>query len=85
MVTKVRKQVYIEPYQEQTLKHFSQREGVPEAEIIRRAIDEYTRARRILVRDLRAWERERAFIEHLITLGPVGGRRTWRREDLHER
>ncbi len=75
----VRKQAYIEPYQEQRLKRFSQQEGVPEAEIIRRAIDEYPRGRRHLVRDLRAWEQERAFIEHLIALGPAERQRTWRR------
>ncbi len=85
MPTKVRKQVYIEPRHEQTLKRLSRLQGVTEAEIIRRALDQYMHAARLPARDVRAWEEERAFIEHLIALGPVAGRRTWQREDLHER
>ena len=85
MPTKVRKQVYIDPRQEQTLKRLSRLRGIPEAEIIRRAIDEYTRVVRLPARDLAVWEQERAFIQRLIEAGPVPGRRTWTREDLHER
>jgi len=85
MATKVRKQVYIEPHQEATLKRLAREQGITEAEIIRRAIDAHTRAFRLPTRDLRAWEKERAFIQSLIEQGPVSGKRTWRREDLYER
>jgi len=85
MAIKVRKQVYIEPYQEAILKRLAREQGIPEAEIIRRAIDAHTRTFRPPTRDLGAWEKERAFILGLIEQGPVPGRRTWRREDLHER
>jgi len=85
MATKVRKQVYIEPYQEVLLKRLAAELGVTEAEIIRRAIDEHARTWRLPRRNLEAWEKERAFIENLMQQGPVAGGRTWRREDLHER
>lgn len=85
MATKVRKQVYIEPYQDKLLKRLAGETGMSEAEIIRQAIDSHTRLFRVRQRDVAAWEAERAFITHLIELGPVPGRRTWRREDLHER
>ncbi len=85
MATKVRKQVYIEPHQEALLKRLAAELGVTEAEIIRRAIDAHMRVWRFPRRNLAAWEKERAFIENLIHQGPVAGRRTWQREDLHER
>ncbi len=85
MATKVRKQVYIEPYQEAILKRLGKEHGLTEAEIIRCAIDQFTRAPYFPLpsRDLAAWEEERAFILSLIEQGPVPGKRTWRREDLH--
>ncbi|RMD66035.1 hypothetical protein D6833_02000 [Candidatus Parcubacteria bacterium] len=85
MATKVRKQVYIEPRQEAILKQLGKEQGLTEAEIIRRAIDQFTRALHFPWRDLAAWEKERAFILRLIEEGPVPGKRTWRREDLYER
>ncbi len=85
MATKVRKQVYIEPYQETILKRLAQDEGVTEAEIIRAAIDRHTLALFLPRRDLAAWEAERAFIRRRIEQGPLSGERTWRREELHER
>jgi len=85
MATKVRKQVYIEPHQEAILKRLAREQGITEAEIIRRAIDQHTRVLRFPQRDLRVWEQERAFIQSLIQQGPVSGKRTGRREDLHER
>ncbi len=56
-----------------------------EAESIRYAIEQHPHALRSLGSKLRVWEEERAFIEHWLELGPVLGRRTWCREDLHER
>jgi hypothetical protein len=81
----VRKQVYIEPRQEMLLKRLARETGTAEAEIIRQAIDRHTRTLLSPRKDLSAWQRERAFIEQLIELGPVPGGRTWSREDLHDR
>jgi len=85
VATRMRKQVFIEPHQDMLLKQFARERGVTEAEIIRQAIDQHVRVLRFPRRDLTAWEKERAFIQHLIRQGAVSGRRTWRREDLHER
>lgn len=84
MATKVRKQIYIEPRQDIVLKRLAEETGATEAEIIRQAIDRHTRLFRFPGRDMAAWEKERAFITHLIERGPVAGRRTWQREDLYE-
>jgi len=85
MAIKVRKQLYIEPDQEATLKRLAKKTGMTEAEIIRQAIDRQTRMLRFPKRDLSAWEKERAFIVKLIRQGPVAGGRTWQREDLYGR
>lgn len=85
VATKVRKQVYIEPHQEAILKRLAREQGITEAEIIRRAIDQHARMLRFSRRDPAVWEQERAFILGLIEQGPVPGKRTWRREDLYER
>jgi len=87
MATKVRKQVYIEPRQDLVLKRLAKEQGVTEAEVIRRAIDRQTRVLRFPLprRDLAAWEAERAYLQRLMEQGAVRGKRTWNREDLHER
>ncbi len=85
MVTKVRKQIYIEPYQETILKRLTDETGISEAEFIRQAIDHHAQLVQHPRRDLTAWEEEKAFIEHLIVQGPIPGGRTWQREDLYER
>jgi hypothetical protein len=85
MTVRVRKQIYIEPEQEALLKRLAGETGMPEAEIIRQAIDRHAQSLRAPRRDLRAWAREREFIARLIEQGSVPGGRTWRREDLYER
>ncbi len=85
MASKVRKQIYIDPDQESTLKQLAKDTGISEAEIIRQAIDRYAQVLRVPRRDLSAWERQRSRIQQLIDLGPVPGKRTWRREDLYDR
>jgi hypothetical protein len=85
MTIKVRKQVYIEPHQEEILKRLARETGISEAEFIRQAIDRHARSLHPHRHDLRAWEKERAFIDLLIRQGPVPGGRTWRREELYER
>jgi hypothetical protein len=84
MTIKVRKQVYIEPHQEELLKHLARETGLSEAELIRQAIDRHTRT--FIPRpDLKAWEKERTFIVHLMQQDPAPGQRTWQREELHKR
>jgi len=85
MVVKVRKQIYIEPHQDALLKRLAGELKVTEAEIIRQAIDRYTRSTRFSKPDLSIWEREKSFITRLMQQGPVPGKRTWKRESLHER
>lgn len=85
MVAKVRKQIYIEPYQEIILKRLARDTGVSEAELIRQAIDHQAQLLQYPAQDLAAWEEEKLFIQQLIAQGDVSGGRTWQREDLYER
>jgi hypothetical protein len=85
VTTKIRKQIYLEPGQEVLLKHLSGATGVPEAELIRQAIDRQLAAGQAVRQDAQAWEAERAFIAALMAQGPVAGQRRWRREELYER
>ncbi len=114
MATMVRKQVYLEPRQEATLKQLARERGVTEAEIVRRAIDRevdvtstrdgqsspVTRTRQEDIQafihsliaqgavhsilDMKAWEREKAFIAERMAAGPTQDGRRWRREDAYE-
>jgi hypothetical protein len=85
MAVKVRKQIYIEPYQEIVLKRVANERGISEAEFIRQAIDDYAQLFQHPKRNLRVWKEEKAFITGLIEQGPVRDERPWRREDLYER
>ncbi len=85
MDTKIRKQIYLDPQQNEYLKHASQESGLSEAEIIRQALTAQTQRLRVPARRRSAWERERQFLQKLLELGPVPGRRTWKREDLYDR
>lgn len=85
MTVKVRKQIYIESEQEVLLKRLAQETGSSEAEIVRQAIERHTRELRPMHRVPGVWEQERAFILERMAKRPIAGRRTWRREDLHER
>lgn len=82
---KIRKQIYIEPYQEALLKRLTDETGVSEAEIIRQAIDQHARMLKSITPRPSAWEEEQNFIADLMKQGPVPGGRIWRREDLHDR
>ncbi len=78
----VRKQIYIEPVQQARLKELSARLGVPESSLIRRGIDMTLRATPTGRWQPEIWEKE---LEFMRSLTPVGGPRTWSREDLYER
>jgi hypothetical protein len=62
MVTRVRRQIYIEPEQERLVEWLSQEAGVSEAEIVRQAIDRYARGLWLRRHGLHVWKEERAFI-----------------------
>ena len=62
MAQMIRKQVYIKPMQDNVLKKRSRMLGITEAEVIRMAIDTQVVFMHSGVRDLEAWEREKAFI-----------------------
>ena len=80
----IRKQIYIESRQDSTLKKRAHDLGVTEAEVIRRAIDHQMVSVRLGIRDLKAWDREKAFITKRMAKGRVSGGRRWKREDAYE-
>jgi hypothetical protein len=80
----VRKQIYIEPRQDALLKQKARFLGVTEAEVIRETLDRQLASVRLDVRDLRAWEREKAFIAKRMAKGLAPGTRRWKREDAYE-
>jgi hypothetical protein len=84
MTTMVRKQVYIEPQQDELLKQWAEETGRTEADIVREALDQWLASERRRREAQAAWETERAFIESQIAEGPGNGGRTWTREELYE-
>ena len=85
METKIRKQIYLDPRQNEMLKLSSQRLGVSEAEIIRQAIVAQTGRMVASRKNLAAWKNERKFLQMLLEQGSIAGGRIWKREDLYER
>ena len=84
MAQMIRKQVYIEPRQEAILKRLTRLLGLSEAEIIRQALDRQTHMLPARVRDLEAWEREKAFIAQRMAAGLVSSTRRWNRDEIYE-
>ncbi len=87
-MSKIRKQVYINPDQETQLKILSQRSGESEAELIRQAIALHlntTQAAVIPGMDfsLSAWSNEVEFIAALKNRH-ISGKRDWSRADLYD-
>lgn len=85
MVTKIRKQIYIEPAQDFILKRLAEETGQSEAELIRQAINHHAQLVQHPRPDIAAWTAEKAFIEQLMAQGELPDGRTWQREDLYER
>jgi hypothetical protein len=79
----IRKQVYIEPEQEEMLKRRSKELGISEAELIRRGIEQVTR-RTPLARDPRALERLMEIINERMKMDVPQTGRTWTRDELYE-
>lgn len=85
MARMIRKQLYIEPWQDHLLKKRSQELGVTEAELIRRGIaqvlsegDERERERQ------EAWNDIMAFVERLGKVDAPQTGRDWTREEIYE-
>jgi hypothetical protein len=84
MAQMIRKQVYIEPGQDATLKKQANRLGITEAEVIRKAIDSQMAFLYAGVRDMSAWEREKTFIAKRTAGKPLARGRKFRREEAYE-
>ncbi len=80
----VRKQIYIEPEQEELLKRRAKELGVSEAELIRRGLDQAGRVPATLTLDRGAWQNELAFIHKRARIKALGRQRGWTREELYE-
>ncbi|MBI2845048.1 MAG: ribbon-helix-helix domain-containing protein [Chloroflexi bacterium] len=84
MRQKVRKQIYIEPWQEDMLKRQSKELKVPEAELIRRGLDLALGRGERSGFDPRAWKDEKAFLSERAQIPPLGRERRWSRAELYE-
>ncbi len=84
MAQMIRKQIYIEPVQEANLKKQAKSLGLSEAEIIRQAIKRQMTVPVPGLRDLSAWEREKAFIVQRMAGKSRPGGRKFNREELYE-
>ena len=84
MGRKVRKQIYIEPRQDEMLKRRAQELGVTQAELMRRCIDQIGRVPLALPPDQRAWEEARAFIRERIGIAAPQTGRAWTRAELYD-
>lgn len=78
-----RKQIYIDVDQDRRLRALARTRRRTESALIREGIDRVLIAPPDHPQDPKAWGEVRAFIDHLISLGPVAGKRTWTREDLY--
>lgn len=85
MAEMIRKQVYIEPRQEQLLKALARDLGVTEAELIRRGIDRGLADMAPVSPDPGAWREVEQYILKRMRRGKLKGKRDWSREELHER
>ena len=80
----VRKQVYIEPSQEDFLKNRARELGVAEAELVRRAIDTLARSPAHPPFDPEAWNAVLESMDERARLPTTDEGRTWTRDDLYE-
>ena len=85
MARMVRKQVYLNPRQDELLKAASAQTGKTESELIREAIDEIYDAATARVEREAAWLRWRADSEDFARfIAERGGIEPWDRESLYE-
>ncbi len=83
MAKMIRKQVYIEPEQEEMLKRRSRELGVSEAELIRRGIEEVARPR-VSFFDPKLLEEALEFMKARAKIEVPQTGRTWTRDELYE-
>ena len=81
----IRKQVYIEPRQEQLLKALARELGVTEAELIRQGIDRGLEGMGGSRPDPAAWKEAERYILGRMRKGTLKGGRRWTREELYGR
>lgn len=79
----VRKQVYIEPEQDERLKRRARVLGVTESELIRQGVDLVT-AGQPLADDEAEWQTELEFMRERGRLEVPPQKRTWTREEIYE-
>jgi len=80
----VRKQVYIEPRQDELLKQRARETGSSEAELIRRGIDAVTGDDAATSEQLRIWQEEKQWIQEHRRMHVAQTARGWTRDDLYE-
>ena len=80
MARMVRKQVYIQPDQEELLKRCAKEMGVSEAELIRQGIEEIARRQQ---RE-KAWREALDFMKGRAKIKVPQTGRTWKRKELYE-
>jgi hypothetical protein len=80
----VRKQVYLRTDQDARLKDAAKREGVTEAEIIRRCVDGMLANERTGPRDPHAWAEFMALAEERSRISAAQVARGWTRDELYE-
>lgn len=84
----VRKQLYIEPAQNELVKELAAKYGKSEGHIIRTAIDGFSKGQfRAGDVDLSCWEEELQFIRSRARLkaAQVSGGKRWTRDEIYER
>ncbi len=83
---KRRKQVYIEDYQEATLKQLAGKRRQPEAMLIREALDGFLGGATVAAtQDLAGWQEERRVILARMSGKRAKRRRKWNRDEIHDR
>ena len=80
----IRKQVYIEPEQDELLKRRSKELGISEAALIRQAIDRLDADGDESPSNRQAWEEAKRVIQERMKLRVPQTGRNWTREEIYE-
>ena len=81
----VRKQLYIAPSQQRTLRMLARKTGKTEAQVLRDALDEHARALADTEWRVAAWRAVEKAIEKRARASRPATSRRWKREDLYDR
>jgi hypothetical protein len=86
IMSKRRKQVYLEEHQEAMLKRLAGKRGQPQAILIREALDGFIGSAPVSgPTDQTAWRKEREFILTRMRGKPISKRKKWTRDEIHDR